>query len=141
MIGSLLCDRLNKWKSGVDGILDLWQTAGALKRGSSARSVATSAESLEKGNIRRALRWASDGCYGNALHALGSRGVASYDNVAAQDDLIRRHPQNVVPSQSSDVPVSLVVEPSVVLCALRSFPKGTSPGSSALRPQHLLDAV
>ena len=86
LIGSLLCDRLNKWKSGVDGILDLWQAAGALQRGSSARSVTTSAESLEKGNIRRALRWVSDGCYGNALRALGSRGVASYDNVAAWDD-------------------------------------------------------
>ena len=96
---------------------------------------------MEKGNIRCALRWASDECYGNALHALGFRGVASYDDVAAWDDLIHRHPQNVVPSQSSDVPVSLVVEPSVVLYALRSFPKGTSPGSSAVRPQHLLDAV
>ena len=144
MIGSLLCDRLNKWKSGVDGILDLWQAAGALQWGSSARSVTTSAESLENGNIRRALRLASDGRYGNALRALGSRGVASYDNVAARDDLIHRHPQNVVPSRCSDVPVSLVVEPSVVLYALCSFPKGTSstsPGSSALRPQHLLDAV
>ena len=141
LVGSLLCDRLNKWKSGVGGILDLWQAAGALQRGSSARSVATSAESLEKGNIRRALRWASDGRYGNALRALGARGVASYDNVAARDDLIHRHPQNVVPSRSSDVPVSLVVEPSVVLYALRSFPKGTSPGSSALRPQHSLDTV
>ena len=141
LVSSLLCDRLNKWKSGVGGILDLWQAAGALQRGSSARSVATSAESLEKGNIRRALRWASDGRYGNALRALGARGVASYDNVAARDDLIHRHPQNVVPSRSSDVPVSLVVEPSIVLYALRSFPKGTSPGSSALRPQHLLDAV
>ena len=96
---------------------------------------------MEKGNIRLALRWASDGRYGNALRALGARGVASYDNVAARDDLIHRYPQNVVPSRSSDVPVSLVVEPSVVLYALRSFPKGTSPGSSALRPQHLLDAV
>ena len=96
MIGSLLCDRLNKWKSGVDGILDLWQAAGALQRGSSARSVATSAESLEKGNIRCALRWASDGRYGNSLRTLGSRGVASaYDNVAARDDLIHRHPLNV----------------------------------------------
>ena len=122
LIGSLLCDRLNKWKPGVDGILDLWQAAGALQLGSSAQSFATSAESLEKGNIRRALRWASDGHYGNALCALGSGGVASYNNVATRDDLIHRHPQNVVPSRSSDVPVSLVVEPSVVLYALRSFP-------------------
>ena len=61
LVGSLLCDRLNKWKSGVGGILDLWQAAGALQRGSLARSVATSAESLEKANIRRAFRWASDG--------------------------------------------------------------------------------
>ena len=96
---------------------------------------------MEKGNIRRALRWASDGRHGNVLRALGSRSVASHDNVAARDDLIRRHPQNVVPSQFSDVPVSLVVELSVVLYALCSFPQGTSPGISALRPQHLLDAV
>ena len=29
------------------------------------------------------------------IATLGSRGVASYDNVAARDDLIHRHPQNV----------------------------------------------
>ena len=33
------------------------------------------------------------------------------------------------------------MQPSLVLSALRSFQRGTSPGSSALRPQHLLDAI
>ena len=48
---------------------------------------------------------------------------------------------NYVPSPSSSIPAPLTVQPSLVLLTLRSFQRGTSPGSSALRPQHLLDAV
>ena len=87
------------------------------------------------------FQWASEGRYGNALQALGSLGVASFDDASAKEELLRRHPQSELPSPSSSAPAPLTVQPSIVLSALRSFQRGTSPGSSALRPQHLLDAV
>ena len=54
---------------------------------------------------------------------------------------MRRHPQSLLPFHSSDVPPPLIVQSSTVLAALRSFPRGTSPGSFGLCPQHLLGAV
>ena len=83
----------------------------------------------------------SEGRYGNALQALGSLGVASFDDASAKEELLRRHPQSELPTPSSSAPAPLTMQPSIVLSALRSFQRGTSPGSSALRPQHLLDAV
>ena len=72
---------------------------------------------------------------------MGSKGVAPFNDVAAKEELLCRHPQSLLPFHSSDVPPPLVVQSSVVLAALRSFPRGTIPGSFGLRPQHLLDAV
>ena len=139
LVGALLQDRLKQWMSGT-GISDLWCAAcaeGALFRSSTSSTT----ENLASSNNRRAIRWASEGRYGNALQALGSLGVASFDNASAKEELHRRHPQSELPSPSPSVPAPLTVQPSIVLSALRSFQRGTSPGSSALRPQHLLDAV
>ena len=139
LVGALLQDRLKQWMSGT-GISDLWCAAcaeGALFRSSTSSTT----ENLASSNNRRAIRWASEGRYGNALQALGSLGVASFDNASAKEELLRRHPQSELPSPSPSVPAPLTVQPSIVLSALRSFQRGTSPGSSALRPQHLLDAV
>ena len=148
LVGALLQDRLKQWMSGT-GISDLWCAAcaeGALFRSSTSSTT----ENLASSNNRRAIRWASEGRYGNALQALGSLGVASFDNASAkeellrrhpQSELLRRHPQSELPSPSPSVPAPLTVQPSIVLSALHSFQRGTSPGSSALRPQHLLDAV
>ena len=78
------------------------------------------------------MRWASEGRYGNALQALGSLGVASFDDALAREELLRRHPQSELPSLSSSAPASLAVQPSLVLSALHSFQRGTFPGSPAL---------
>ena len=48
---------------------------------------------------------------------------------------------SVTRGYTSDVPPPLVVQSSTVLAALCSFPRGTSPGSLGLCPQHLLDAI
>ena len=136
LVGALLQDRLKQWMSGT-GISDLWCAAceeGTLPNSSAAGDLAAS-------NIRRAIQWASEDRYGNALQALGSLSVASFDDASAKEELLRRHPQSELPSPSSSAPAPLTVQPSIVLSALRSFQRGTSPGSSALRPQHLLDAV
>ena len=116
------------------GISDLWCAAcaeGTLPNSSAAGDLAAS-------NIRRAIQWASEGRYGNALQALGSLGVATFDDASAKEELLRCHPQSELPSSA---PAPLTVQPSTIHSALRSFQRGTSPGSSALCPQHLLDAV
>lgn len=42
---------------------------------------------------------------------------------------------------TTDLPPALSVAPPQVLASIQSFPKGTSPGSSQLRAQHLLDVL
>ena len=54
---------------------------------------------------------------------------------------MHHYSQSSLPSHTSDVPPPLVVQPSTVLAALCLFPRGTSPGSLGLCPQHLTDAV
>ena len=109
---------------------------------SATRSGLSASNELAKSNVRHAFRWASEGRYGNALRAaLGSLGVASFNDTSAKEELLHRHPHSELPSPSSSVPAPLTVQPSLVLLALRSFPRATSSGSSALRPQHLLDTV
>ena len=81
------------------------------------------------------------GHYGNALQALGSLAVASFNDASAKEELLHRHPHSELPSPFSSVPAPLTVQPLLVLLALHYFQRGTLPGSSALRPQHLLDVV
>ena len=107
---------------------------------SATRSGLSASNELAKSNVRCAFRWASEGCYGNALWALGSLCVASFNDTSAKEELLRRHPLSELPSPSSSVLDPLTVQPSLVLLALCSFPRGTSPGS-CVNPQHLLDAV
>ena len=108
---------------------------------SAIRNSLSASDELAKSNIRRAFRWASEGQYGNALRALGSLNVASFNDTSAREELLRHHSHSELPSPSSSVPAPLTVQPSLVLLDLCFFQRGTSPGSSALRPQHLLDAV
>ena len=143
LVGSLLRDQLQQWTSGTD-IPDLRRAVceeGVKCDPSAIRSGLSASNELAKSNVQHAFRWASEGRYGNALWALGSLGVASFNDTSAKEELLCRHPHNKLPSPSSSVPAPLTVQPSLVLLALCSFQRGTLPGSSALRPQHLLDAV
>ena len=79
--------------------------------------------------------------YGNAIQALSSQGVAETTDTKAFEELLSRHPFHPPPSVSIDLKPALVVDESAVLSCLKAFPKGTSPGWSRLRAQHLLDAI
>ena len=77
------------------------------------------------------------------MRALGSAGCASLDNAKALNDLLSRHPRYPIPQCSGvhSTPPSISVDPEAVLSALKSFPRGSSPGGSRLRVQHLLSAT
>ena len=94
-----------------------------------------------KHNISRALFWAREGRYSNAVQSLTSTGVADKNDDLAFQELLQRHPVSDPPSCSAPKTASLVVDESAVLICLKGFPRGTSPGASGLRAQHLLDAV
>ena len=83
----------------------------------------------------------SEGRYSNALQVLNSVGVAGHDDNNAYQDLLKRHPCSSCPIVTSPSQSSLTIDESMVLICLRAFPKGTSPGASKLRAQHLLHAI
>ena len=58
------------------------------------------------------------------------------DDLAFQE-LLQRHPVSDPPSCSAPKTASLVVNESAVLICLKGFSRGTSPGASGLRAQHL----
>ena len=75
------------------------------------------------------------------MRALGSHSSALSTDPAALEEMQHRHPQSELPSPSENVPTPLLVDQKQVLSALRSFRRGSSPGGSKLRIQHLLDAI
>jgi len=136
VIGSTLLDRLHVW-SQSDGLKSLWSSLQDDLKGS--KPVKSSSGDFHKS---RALYWAHEGRYSNALQALNSAGVAGFDDDDAFQDLLKRHPPSPCPEPTDSTShSSFIVDESMVLSCLRGFPKGTSPGASKLRAQHLLDAV
>jgi len=88
------------------------------------------------------LFWAREGRYSNAHQSLSSQGVAGHNDDSAYEDLLDRHPSSQCPDVGVVPPKpALTVDDSMVLSCLRAFPKGTSPGASRLRAQHLLDVI
>ena len=92
-------------------------------------------------NAQKALIHAREGKCGSAIRILGSNGYAAHDDTSALEDIRCRHPCHHLYPWSDTHPIPQVVDTAAVLDGLRSFPKGTSPGSSKLRVQHLLDAI
>lgn len=132
---SVITKRLTAWKNG--DIQSLWLEATsqpkstAVKRNSSISSV----------NKQRALTLAKEGRYSKAVQALGSSGVAHPDDPDALNELIRRHPVGDRPDANLTPPAHLMVTDTQVQAAIASFPKGSSPGGSQLRAQHIYDAI
>ena len=101
----------------------------------------TDTASLSRDNARRAVRFAREGRFSIAMQSLGSAGCAPYDDSSALEELQERHPDHPLPVWNDAIPPSLTVTVSSVLSALHAFPRASSPGSSKLRCQHLLDAI
>jgi len=136
VVKALLASRLERWSNG--DLLELWEEA---RLDSHHRLASCGPEAVARGNARRALRLAAEGRYAAAIQALGSAGTASPSEPEAVRELRARHPAHPLPDLATDGPPALVVEEDAVLSSLKGFPRGSSPGGSGLRAQHLLDAV
>ena len=79
--------------------------------------------------------------YGKAIQTLSSSGIAQSDDPEALKKLLHRHPVRSMPAANLNPPSPLMVTECQVQVAITSFPKGSSPGSSQLRAQHLYDGI
>ena len=92
-------------------------------------------------NIRRAKQAVQDGLYSKAIKALTSEGLAS-PSTTILHEMLSKHPQAPPPSLPSGTPPSpSQLSEKVILRQVKSFPNGSAPGPSGLRPSHLREAV
>ena len=136
VIQSLISNRLHRWQE-ENGIIALWDEA----RLEPHRKTQKDGGSEALNNAHRALRWAREGRYSDALRSLGSHDVAPSSDTTALLELQNRHHQCLPPAFDEDIPTPMTVDSEQVLSALRSFPQGSSPGGSRLCMQHHLDAI
>ncbi len=125
---------LQRW---LDGDKDsLWASAC---RSTSKR---TAPRNSDAARIARAIDLVEEGKDSQACKTLVSTGLAP-DSADTRSALQAKHPAGTpVPPELASAPASLErFADKDVLAALRAFAKGSSPGPSGLRAQHLLDAV
>ena len=133
--------RLRRWAAG--DLLPLWEEATANGHTLSQRlsSSVTSTTSQRCHNARRARRAVQDGLYSKAIKSLTSVGIASPSPEVLRE-MQEKYPQAPPPSlPSGPVPRPLSLSESSVLNAIKSFPNGSAPGPSGLRPNHLREVV
>lgn len=110
----------------------------AVRSGATIDQHAKHAEARNKG----AILLCREGLDGKSCSALTSKGLASA-NEATNRKLRTLHPSAPPPGHSPTDSLALPPDlpPELVAKMLRSFPKGTAPGPSGLRAQHLVDAL
>ena len=133
---SLVKNRIQRW---IDGDwMALWSESVVGAQSLSKRSSTTSQLSI---NIRRAKKATQEGQYNKAIKALTSDGLATPSAPVLQE-MLSKHPQSVPPPLTSGpIPSPFTVSESVVRKGVKSFPNGSAPGPSGLRPSHLWEAV
>ena len=137
IVKAMLLSRLEQWTSG--NLLGLWSEARL--DADSRKSIFPKSSSVEQANRKRALAYAREGRYREAMRSLGSLGTVNPNNKKAHEELRQRHPAHAVPGHTDEIPSPLSASLDAVLAALQSFPRGSSPGASQLNSQHLLDAI
>jgi hypothetical protein len=92
-------------------------------------------------NARRARRAIEDGQFKKATQALTSSGLAQASDEVFSE-MLAKHPHDDLSTLPQKTPpASVQISEAEVLKGLRSFPNGTAPGPSALRANHLKEAV
>ena len=136
----LVRSHLQRWFAGDLACLwlEAWTNGQALSRhgGVSASSI-----SQQSSNARRAKLAVQDGQYRKVIQALTSQGLASPSPEVIQE-MQAKHPQAPPPTMPfGPVPPSAKISESVVRRGVKSFPNGSTPGPSGLRPSHLREAM
>ena len=141
----LIRDRLRRWRMGECGAL--WKEAveiaqnhskGAKGRKKRRRPPAQEEKSQQEKNVERATKLGQEGQYTRSLQALVSHGLADSSSAAVLAEMKAKHPPGQPPTiPDTDVP-SKAFSPSEVSAAVKSFHKGSAPGPSGLRPEHLM---
>ncbi len=139
----LVNSRITRWLDGDQKTL--WQEAissakALTKRSASLPPNGTNTTGQER-NVRRAKSMAQDFLYSKSIQALTSTGLANPSDTIL-DEMKSKHPQGPPASAPPDPPPpSATISESTVLKCSKSFPKGSAPGPSGLRPSHLREAV
>ena len=130
-----LCrSRIDRWLAG--DIATLWPEAMAGGK-SLAKRIQSSSGSQRSHNIRRAKLAVQDGQYSKAIEALTSNGLAT-PSAEVLGEMLNKHPQASLPTlPPGPVPPPLNLSETAVKRGVRSFPNGSAPGPSGLRPSHL----
>ena len=148
---------MRRWKAGECG--ELWREAVEWQRARKSRqpkkrrrkrAAAAAAvgeiddeeDSLEVQNAKRCKTLVKDGQYSKAIQALVSHGMAEHTE-ATLKEMQDKHPaatRPLPPIPVTDTPPKTFGSLEIVKAAL-SFRKGTAPGPSGLRPEHLQVAM
>ena len=136
-------ERLRRWKEG--DYAELWKEAVELTKtppkGRKQRTGARAQQkkTLEQKNAQRAGQLAQEGQYRKSLQTLTSAGMAEHSR-ATEQEMRNKHPPASGPSSfqpsTPDVPQLQFTRAEVEKAAF-SFRKGSAPGPSGLRPEHL----
>ena len=143
--GKLVKERLRRWRLGE--YCQLWEEAIQLTKsptGTRRRRRTGEPEAVQKTqeekNSERAGVLASEGQYTRALQALTSAGMADQTR-ATEEEMRAKHPA-ATPDHSSTFQPTTTAAPMTfsqkdVFKAIKSFKKGSAPGPSGLRPEHI----
>ena len=135
---TLVRSRIDRWLAG--DLAALWSEAIAGGK-FLAKRIESSSGSQRSHNIRRAKLAVQDGQYSKAIKALTSNGLAT-PSAEVLGEMLNKHPQAAPPTLPSvPVPPPLTLSETAVKRGVRSFPNGSAPGPSGLRPSHLREAV
>ena len=132
--------RLHKWFAG--DLASLWSEACADTRSLSKRAKSSVSTSSQRSiDARRARVAVQNGQLSKTIQALSSEGLASPPPMVIQE-MRGKHPQARPPIlPHGPVPLSVEVSEQVVHQGVKSFPNGSAPGPSGLRPSHLREAL
>jgi hypothetical protein len=143
--GRLVKERLRRWRAGE--YRELWEEAVTLtKRQPKARRQRGGQDpeerSQEQRNAERARVLAQEGEYTRSLQALTSAGMAT-QSAATNTEMRAKHP--AASSELGDLPTTdaapLSFTQQDVMKAVGKFRRGSAPGPSGLRPEHLKCAL
>ncbi|CAK0798447.1 unnamed protein product, partial [Prorocentrum cordatum] len=136
-LAAFTLERLARWEAGERQ--SLWQEACDAQPGRRRRPAGPPTAELR---AARATAYAAEGLLAKGCAALTAQGLAEQtrETVLALERLHPRAPAEPLGHLDSLL-AAPELAPNAVLKALRAFPKGTAPGPSGLRAQHLLDAL